>query len=126
MNLRSLLPFVIPLIIGCSGSAPIIPSESASTRVQGATDLGRLGGDALHQYSDGDGTFFAASGPLAIANELIGTVNGVVGLSGTGYWKSHLVWPNLSPGAALAPADMEKIYGSAAIANPGMGETVAI
>ena len=80
----------------------------------------------LHQYSDADGTFFAATGPIAVANDLIGTVNGVVGLSGTGYWKPHLAWPNLSAGAALAPADMEKIYGSAAIANPGMGETVAI
>ncbi|MCA1663497.1 MAG: hypothetical protein LC659_04390, partial [Myxococcales bacterium] len=211
MNLRSLLPFVI-LVIGCSGSAPIDPSERTSNRVQAATDLGRLGGDTqidfvvglalrrptelrhliatrtvgdqplgpddfadgfaptaqdywrvvrwlsshgalvtrtvagrtavtahataavveslfateLHQYSDADGTFFAAAGPIAVTNDLVGTVNGVVGLSGSGDWKPHLAWPNLSAGAALAPADMEKIYGSAAIANPGMGETVAI
>src|SRR5947209_19771273 len=45
MNLRSLLPFVI-LVIGCSGNAPTDPSASASDRVQAATDLGRLGGDA--------------------------------------------------------------------------------
>jgi kumamolisin len=211
MNLRSLLPSVI-LVIGCSGNAPIDPSQGVPDRVQAATDLGRLGGDTqvdfvvglalrrptqlhhllstrtvgdeplgpddfadgfaptaqeywhvvqwlqshgalvtrttagrttvtahaaaavveslfateLHQYSDADGTFFAATGPIAVANDLVGTVNGVVGLSGSGYWKPHLAWPNLSAGAALAPADMEKIYGSAAITTPGMGETVAI
>lgn len=80
----------------------------------------------LHQYADADGAFFAAAGPIAVSNELVGTVNGVVGLSGAGAWQPHLAWPDLSAGAALAPADMEKLYGSAAITNPGMGETVAI
>lgn len=80
----------------------------------------------LHQYADADGDFFAASSPLQVANEIVGTVSGVVGLSGSGGWRPHLAWPNLSAGAALAPADMEKLYGSTAIANPGMGETVAI
>jgi kumamolisin len=210
MNLRTLLPFIVPLVIGCSASAPI--DGQLPDRVQRATDVGRMSPDAqvdfvvgltlrqesalhrfvatravgdvplgpddfadafaptaqdywrvvswltrhgaiitrtaagrttvsahataaaveslfaveLHQYSDADGTFFAAAGPIAVDNELVGTVNGVVGLSGSGGWKPHLAWPNLSAGAALAPADMEKLYNSAAIANPGMGETVAI
>ena len=53
-------------------------------------------------------------------------VSGVVGLSGSGGWQPHLAFPDLSAGASLTPADMETLYGSAAIANPGMGETVAI
>ncbi|HEX8953671.1 MAG TPA: protease pro-enzyme activation domain-containing protein, partial [Polyangia bacterium] len=203
---------VLPLLIGCSKSAPIDTAASLPDRVQGAVDLGRLPADAqvdfvvglsmrrpealdrflrtravgdvplapdefadtfaptaqdyyrvvswlraqgafitrtatgrttvsayaradaveslfaveLHQFSDADGSFFAAVGPLAVANDLVGTVNGVVGLSGSGGWTPHLSWPDLSAGAALAPADMEKLYGSAAITNPGMGETVAI
>jgi subtilase family serine protease len=210
MSVRTILTFVLPLIIGCSGSAPI--DGQLPARVDRAVDLGRMAPDAqidfvvglalrqpsalqryvasravgdeplqpsdfadgfaptaqeywrvvswlrahgalvtrtatgrttvtahataavveslfaveLHQYADDEGEFFAASGPIAVANELVGTVNGVVGISGSGGWKPHLAWPNLGAGAALAPADMEKLYGSAAIANPGMGETVAI
>ncbi|HEY2746707.1 MAG TPA: S53 family peptidase [Polyangia bacterium] len=85
-----------------------------------------LFGVELHQYSDAEGTFFAAAGPITVANDLLGVVNGVVGLSGTSGWKPHLAWPDLSAGAALTPTDMHTLYNSAAIANPGMGETVAI
>jgi kumamolisin len=216
MKLRNLLPFVLPLTIGCSASAPIDPGSGSAAalpdRVQSAIDRGRMAPDALvdfvvglsvrrpealdrfvatravgdaalapeefadrfaptaqeywrvvswlrahgafvtrtaagrttvsayaradvveslfavelHRYSDAEGDFFAASSPLNVANELVGTVNGVVGLSGADGWRPRLSWPDLSAGAALAPADMEKLYGSAAIANPGMGETVAI
>ena len=91
-----------------------------------ASAIQALFGVELHQYSDSNGTFFAAASPINIANNLVGTVNGVVGLSGSGGWLPHLAWPDLSAGAALAPADMHTIYNSAAIANPGMGETVAI
>lgn len=213
MKLRSLLPFTLPLLIGCSGSAPIATTSTAlPDRVQHATDLGRLAPDTpvdfvvglalrrpealhkfvagraladmpmqpgdfadtfapttqdygrvvswlrahgafvtrtvagrttvsatgradaveslfgveLHQYSDADGTFFAAAGPLAVANDLVGVVNGVVGLAGSGGWQPHLAFPDLSAGAALSPSDMHMLYGSASIMNPGMGETVAI
>jgi len=91
-----------------------------------AAAVEKLFGVELHQYADADGEFFAAAGPIVVANDLVGTVNGVVGISGTGGWKPHLAWPNLSAGAALSPLDMEKLYGSSAIANPGMGQTVAI
>jgi subtilase family serine protease len=79
----------------------------------------------LHQYSDSNGTFSAAAGTLQVAPELVGVVQGVVGLSGSGGWKPHLAWPNAT-GAALLPSDMHTLYGSTAIANPGMGEIVAI
>ena len=79
----------------------------------------------LHQYSDDNGSFSAAAGTLQVAPELVGVVEGVVGLSGSGGWKPHLAWPNAT-GGALVPNDMHMLYGSTAIVNPGMGETVAI
>jgi kumamolisin len=91
-----------------------------------AADVEALLGVELHQYTDSDGSFFAAAGPIAVANELVGMVSGIVGLSGSGFWKPHLAWPNLSAGAALTPSDMHTLYGSTAVVNPGMGETVAI
>jgi len=211
MNLRSLSLFaLLPLIVGCSASAPI--DGQVSARVDRAVDLGRMAPDAqldfvvglalrdrpalqrfiatrvvgdvplapddfaagyaptaqqywhvvswlrahgalvtrtasgrtavtahatvavveslfgveLHEYRDDDGPFFAAAGPIAVSNELVGTVEGVVGISGSGGWLPHLAWPNLGAGAALSPLDMEMLYGSSAIAMPGMGETVAI
>ncbi len=79
----------------------------------------------LHDYSDANGRFFAAAGPLNVAPELAGVLQGVVGLSGTGGWKPHLAWPDAT-GAAMTPSDLHTLYGSTAITNPGMGETVAI
>jgi subtilase family serine protease len=210
MSLRTLLPLVVPLMIGCSGSAPV--DGQVPDRVQRAVDLGRLAPDTrldfvvglalpqpttlhrylatralgdvplgpdgfadafapttqdyrrvvswleshgalvtrtvagrttvsaqasaavveslfsveLHQYSDADGSFVAASAPLSVGNEVFAAIDGIVGLSGSGGWQSHLSWPDLSAGAALVPSDMESLYGSAAIAMPGNGETVAI
>ncbi len=91
-----------------------------------ASAVQALFGVELHRYSDANGTFFAAAAPINIANDLVATVSGVVGLSGSPGWQSHLAWPNLSAGAALAPADMHTLYNSAMVTNPGMGETVAI
>jgi kumamolisin len=79
----------------------------------------------LHQYSDADGSFAAASGALQVAPELVGVIEGVVGLSGSGAWKPHYAWPNAT-GAAFGPTEMHTAYSTTAIANPGMGETVAI
>ncbi|MGZ3429752.1 MAG: S53 family peptidase, partial [Polyangia bacterium] len=79
----------------------------------------------LHQYSDGDGSFSAAAGTLQVAPELVGVILGVVGLSGSGGWKPHFAFPNVS-GAAFGPTEMHTAYGTTAIVNPGMGETVAI
>jgi kumamolisin len=90
-----------------------------------AAAVEQLLGTELHDYSDGDGRFFAAAGPLSVVPELVGVVQGVVGLSGSGGWQPHLAWPNIA-GAALTPNDMHTLYGADAIANPGMGEVVAI
>jgi subtilase family serine protease len=95
-----------------------------------ASAVEALFGVELHQYSDANGTFFAAVAPITVANDLVSLVSGVVGVSGAPGWKSHMLPPNLnpdlSPGASLAPADMHTLYSSASMTSPGMGETVAI
>ncbi|HXU67999.1 MAG TPA: S53 family serine peptidase [Polyangia bacterium] len=104
-------------------------ANAGRTTVSGLGSAGAvesLFGVELHQYSDAGGTFFAASGPITVANELVGVVNGVVGLSGSGNWQSHLAWPDLSAGAVITPDAMHTLYNTMTYANPGMGETVAI
>ena len=212
MNLRTLLPLVLPWLIGCSGNAPLSTATPLPDRVAHAVDEGPLAPDTpvdfvvglamrqptalhryvasrtvgdvplapdefadtfapsrteysrvvdwltahgaivtrtaagrttvsavgradvvealfgveLHRYSDAGGSFFAAAGPITVSNELVGVINGVVGLSGSGGWQPHLAFPDLSAGAPITPSDMETLYGSTGYANPGMGETVAI
>ncbi len=80
----------------------------------------------LHRYEDAQGSFVAAASPIRVAPDLLANIVGVVGLSGASGWKSHLVLPDLNAGARLLPSDMQALYGTSSITNPGMGETVAI
>lgn len=102
------------------------PGRTSISAHATAAAVERAFGVELHRYADRDGTFSAAAGPLNVAPELVGVVAGVVGLSGSGGWRPHLYFPDLSAGARLTPTDMETLYNSAGISNPGMGETVAI
>jgi kumamolisin len=91
-----------------------------------AAAIERLFSVQLHEFTDAAGPFRAAAGPIGLSAELVDIVSGVVGLSGTGGWRSHLAWPALTPASRLTPTDLHDLYGTAAIATPGQGETVAI
>src|SRR5439155_25414444 len=93
-----------------------------------AAAIERAFGVELHDYSDGGATFTAAAAPLRLPDEALDLVVGVAGLSGARRWQPHLVapTPNLSGSTTLKPSDLQALYGATGIANPGMGETVAI
>lgn len=81
----------------------------------------------LHHFSDGGGRFDAAAGPLALPPDLAGLVVGVVGLDGARGWVTHFNAAPQAPGSnPLTPTALHQLYNTTAIANPGMGETVAI
>jgi kumamolisin len=87
----------------------------------------------LHQFEDSSGRFSAAISELTVPGDLGADLDGVAGLEGGLPWESHLdrpaAWPNApAPGepAPFTPADLEKLYNSAAITTPGAGQTVVI
>lgn len=91
----------------------------------------RLFATEIHQYTDALGTFTAAATPIRVGSDVVASINGVVGLSGSPGWQPHLAFPDLNAGARLLPTDMHTLYGvdnapAGVTAAPGMGEVVAI
>ncbi|MDB4970509.1 MAG: hypothetical protein JWN44_6198 [Myxococcales bacterium] len=91
-----------------------------------AAAIERAFGVELHEYSDGGDTFRAAATALHLPYDALDITVGVAGLSGSQTWRSHLVAPNLNATTPLRPNELQALYGATGIANPGMGETVAI
>jgi kumamolisin len=84
----------------------------------------------IHSFSDGDGEFFAATGGWSLAPEMSWQVSGLIGLDGEARWGTHMTMvpqagnPNATSGEMAA--DIESMYNTAGITNPGEGETVVI
>jgi kumamolisin len=84
----------------------------------------------LHRFSDSDGEFIASLSGWSLAPELSGSVSGIIGLDGALPWRSHArLVPqagNAGTASAYAAKDIEKLYNTANITNPGQGETIVI
>jgi kumamolisin len=82
----------------------------------------------LHRFEDAQGRFSAAVTELMIPAELGVALDGAVGLDGGLPWQPHLVRPEAPSPQAMPylPADLEKLYNTAAVAQPGQGEQIVI
>ena len=97
----------------------------------------------VHRFVDNEGEFAAFVAPPRYDTEFVNLASGQVGLGGERGWFSHLMvpepGPQLNATTSLNAWDLEQLYKTATVtgtfpsgtnaptvANPGMGETIAI
>ncbi len=113
-----------------SGLEIVRPTPSRSTLTLRGTVavVERAFGTHLRMFQDSRGTFRAPTSELTAWPSAL--ASGIVGLDTAAIWFSHRVSPPpASPdrtNGGLDPVDLRNLYDSAGIANPGLGQTVAI